>query len=302
MKKNISKDMDVRYNEIRKTKGTYMYLIKEKRELTPTVTKMVIDAPFIVKHAQVGQFVMIRVKKDGERIPLTIAETHKIKQTITIIFQVVGRSTYELNQLNEGDYLLDVAGPMGKPSELEGLKRVLLVGGGVGCAILYPIAEKLKALGAEIMTIIGFKNKSLIFLEDNFIDVSNRFELVTDDGSYGKKGLVTDVLKDVLKEDARYDKVIAIGPIMMMKAVSEITLTYHIPTVVSMNPIMVDGTGMCGGCRVQVGQDMKFACVDGPEFDGHLVDFDQARKRNERYTVKEKHDYEIVLNQGGDKS
>ena len=275
-----------------------MFLIREKTSLTPTVTRMTIEAPHVVKHAEVGQFVMIRVDKDGERIPLTIAEKNLKEGLLTIIFQVVGRSTYQLNQLNENDSILDVAGPMGKPSELEGLSRVLLVGGGVGCAILYPIAEKLHQLGTEVFTIIGFRNQSLVFLEDQFVRVSNRFNIVTDDGSYGKKGFVTDVLKCALGENITYDKVIAIGPIPMMKAVSDMTKDYHIPTVVSMNPIMVDGTGMCGGCRISVGGEIKFACVDGPEFDGHLVDFDAVIKRNRLYEDKEKKDYLDVC-QGG---
>jgi ferredoxin--NADP+ reductase len=275
-----------------------MFLIREKTSLTPTVTRMTIEAPHVVKHAEVGQFVMIRVDKDGERIPLTIAEKNLKEGLLTIIFQVVGRSTYQLNQLNENDSILDVAGPMGKPSELEGLSRVLLVGGGVGCAILYPIAEKLHQLGTEVYTIIGFRNQSLVFLEDQFVRVSNRFNIVTDDGSYGKKGFVTDVLKCALDENITYDKVIAIGPIPMMKAVCEMTKDYHIPTVVSMNPIMVDGTGMCGGCRISVGGQIKFACVDGPEFDGHLVDFDSVIKRNRLYEDKEKKDYLDVC-QGG---
>ena len=275
-----------------------MFLIREKISLTPTVTRMTIEAPHVVKHAEVGQFVMIRVDEDGERIPLTIAEKNLKEGLLTIIFQVVGRSTYQLNQLNENDSILDVAGPMGKPSELEGLSRVLLVGGGVGCAILYPIAEKLHQLGSEVYTIIGFRNQSMVFLEDQFVRVSNRFNVVTDDGSYGKKGFVTDVLKCALNENITYDKVIAIGPIPMMKAVSEMTKEYHIPTVVSMNPIMVDGTGMCGGCRISVGGEIKFACVDGPEFDGHLVDFDAVIKRNRLYEDKEKKDYLDVC-QGG---
>lgn len=275
-----------------------MFIIREKISLTPTVTRMTIEAPHVVKHAEVGQFVMIRVDEDGERIPLTIAEKNLKEGLLTIIFQVVGRSTYQLNQLNENDSILDVAGPMGKPSELEGLSRVLLVGGGVGCAILYPIAEKLHQLGSEVFTIIGFRNQSMVFLEDQFVRVSNRFNVVTDDGSYGKKGFVTDVLKCALNENIIYDKVIAIGPIPMMKAVSEMTKEYHIPTVVSMNPIMVDGTGMCGGCRISVGGEIKFACVDGPEFDGHLVDFDAVIKRNRLYEDKEKKDYLDVC-QGG---
>lgn len=272
-----------------------MFLIKEKRSLTPTVTQMKIDAPLVVKHAKVGQFVMIRVNKDGERIPLTIADKDAHLGTISIIFQVVGKSTFELNKLSEGDYIEDVAGPLGRASELDGLSRVLLVGGGVGCAILYPIANELKHKGTEIYTIIGFRNQSMVFLEDDFLAISNRYNIVTDDGSYGQKGLVTDVLKCALDEEIKYDKVIAIGPIPMMKAVANLTKMYNVPTIVSMNPIMVDGTGMCGGCRVQVGEQMKFACVDGPEFDGHQVDFDLAMKRNKLYHEKELADYQNVV-------
>lgn len=271
-----------------------MFLIKDKQSLTPTVTKMVIHAPLVTKHAKVGQFVMIRVDDSGERIPLTIAEKDEVNGTISIIFQVVGKSTYQLNQLQCGDYLTDLAGPLGKPSELEGLTRVLLIGGGVGCAILYPIALELKKNRTEIYTIIGFRNKDMVFLEEEFLTVSNRFNIVTDDGSYGKQGLVTDILKSALDEGVHYDEVIAIGPIPMMKAVSNLTKTYGIKTIVSMNPIMVDGTGMCGGCRIRVGEHMKFACVDGPEFDGHLVDFDLAMKRNALYRDKESMDYQNI--------
>ncbi len=272
-----------------------MFLIKEKKILTPYVTKMVIDAPHVVKHAKVGQFVMIRVDQEGERIPLTIANKDIEHGLLTIIFQVVGRSTYQLNQLNEGSYIEDVAGPLGKASELEGLNRVLLVGGGVGCAILYPIAEELKKLGSEIYTIIGFRNESMVFLEDEFLFISNRYNIVTDDGSKGEKGQVTDILRCALNEDVHYDKVISIGPIPMMKAVSDLTKVYNIPTVVSMNPIMVDGTGMCGGCRVLVDGKMKFACVDGPEFDAHQVDFDLAIKRNQLYREQENKSFETYL-------
>lgn len=271
-----------------------MFLIIEKKYLTPTVIKMIIDAPRVVKHAKVGQFVMIRTNDRGERIPLTIAEKDIIKGTLGIIFQVIGKSTYELSLLHEGDYIEDLAGPLGKPSELEGLKRVLLVGGGVGCAILYPIAQELKHKGTEIYTIIGFRNEAMVFLEDEFLAISNRYNIVTDDGSYGRKGLVTDVLKCALDEGVIYNEVIAIGPIPMMKAVSNLTKPYGIKTIVSMNPIMVDGTGMCGGCRVQVGEQMKFACVDGPELDGHLVDFDLAMKRNRLYSEKEHADYQDI--------
>ena len=286
------------YNEDRKTKGKRMFLIKEKKSLRETVTQMVIEAPHVTKHAQVGQFVMIRTNENSERIPLTIADKNIQNGTISIIFQIVGKSTYELNQLQVGDFILDVAGPLGKGSELEGLSRVLLIGGGVGCAILYPIAKELKDKNTEIYSIIGFRNQSLVFLEDEFMTISNRFNLLTDDGSYGEQGLVTDLLERALEEGIIYDKVIAIGPIPMMKAVSEMTKKYHIPTVVSMNPIMVDGTGMCGGCRIQVGGQMKFACVDGPEFDGHQVNFDLAIVRNSLYKEHEKLNYQDVLKKG----
>lgn len=272
-----------------------MYKILLKQTLSPTVTKMIIEAPWVAKHALPGQFVMLRVNQEGERIPLTIADFDRQKGTITIIFQVVGASTYLLNQLKENDDILDCAGPLGKKSELEGLKRVLLIGGGVGCAILYPIAKRLSELGVEIYTIIGFRQQALVFLEDDFLTYSNRFSLVTDDGSKGTKGFVTDVLKKALDEHISYDQVIAIGPLMMMKAVANMTRPYHIKTIVSMNPIMIDGTGMCGGCRVQVGDEMKFACVDGPEFDGHKVDFDLAIKRNNMYILTEKEKLNALL-------
>ncbi|MDY0074436.1 MAG: sulfide/dihydroorotate dehydrogenase-like FAD/NAD-binding protein [Acholeplasmataceae bacterium] len=272
-----------------------MYIIKEKKNLTETTTMMVIDAPHIVKHAKVGQFVMVRALDTSERIPLTIADKDKSKGFITIIFQVVGASTYELNQLNENDSIQDIVGPLGKPSELEGLERVLLIGGGVGCAILYPIAEQLRFQHAEIMTIIGFRTQSQIFLESEFINVSSRFSITTDDGSYGEKGRVTDLMIKLLEEDHAFDKVIAIGPIVMMKAVTEVAKRYHLPITVSMNPIMVDGTGMCGGCRVSVGGQMMFACVDGPEFDGMLVDYDMAIKRNQLYQKEENEAYQKMM-------
>ena len=275
-----------------------MYLIKEKTSLTPFVTKMTIEAPLITKHAKVGQFVMIRVEENGERIPLTLADFNKEDGTISIIFQVVGKTTYLLNQLHRGDSILDCAGPLGKPSELEGLKSVLLVGGGLGCAILYPIAKALHKQYTKITTIIGFKNQSFIFLEDEFKNISNETYLLTDDGSYGEKGFVTEQLKKILEHDQSYDEVIAIGPIPMMKAVAELTRPYHIKTIVSMNPIMVDGTGMCGGCRVKVDNNIKFACVDGPEFDGHLVNFDELQKRNQMYQEIEGKVYQDVCRGG----
>lgn len=274
-----------------------MYKICVKQALTPRVTLMEIEAPWIAKYANPGQFVMIRIHEDGERFPLTIADYNRDKKTITIIFQVVGASTYLLNKLNENDYILDCAGPLGKRSELDGLKRVLLIGGGVGCAILYPILKRLRSLGTEVYTIIGFKSEAFIFLEDEFLKYSNRFTLVTDDGSKGEKGFVTDILKKTLIEDNTYDQVITIGPLMMMKAVADITRPYNLKTIVSMNPIMVDGTGMCGGCRIKVGDDMKFACVDGPEFDGHLVDFDLAIKRNTMYLASEKEKLNAIMDE-----
>ena len=271
-----------------------MYKIVEKTMLTPHVTKMVIFAPYITKHAEVGQFVMIRVEEQGERIPLTLADFNREQQTITLIFQVVGRTTYLLNQLNEGDDLLDCAGPLGKPSHLDGLKKVLLVGGGLGCAILFPIAQKLSQNQTELTTIIGFKSQSFVFLENEFKHISHTFHVLTDDGSYGNKGFVTNALIDILNHDTTFDEVIAIGPIPMMKAVSEVTRPYGIKTIVSMNPVMVDGTGMCGGCRVKVDNKIQFACVDGPEFDGHLVNFDDVQKRNQMYKEQEDQAYKDI--------
>ena len=256
------------------------------------VYAMDIEAPLVIKHAEPGHFVMIRVNQNGERIPLTIADVNPTHETLTIIFQVVGATTYQLSQLNIGDRISDCLGPCGNATELEGLHRVILVGGGVGCAILYPIAKKLASMHTEVLTIIGFRDQSLVFLEDEFSRLSNRLITLTDDGSHGDKGLVTDALADVLSIDSRFDRIIAIGPIPMMKKVSDVTRPYEIKTIVSMNPIMVDGTGMCGGCRIKVGDQMKFACVDGPDFDGHQVDFDQLMKRNLAYRSFEKESYD----------
>ncbi|RJX24129.1 MAG: sulfide/dihydroorotate dehydrogenase-like FAD/NAD-binding protein [Acholeplasma sp.] len=272
-----------------------MFFIREKRRLAPTVFAMEIEAPLVIKHAEPGHFVMIRVDEDGERIPLTIADINHAHQTLTIIVQVVGATTYQLSKKNMGDTIADCLGPCGKKTELEGIKRAILIGGGVGCAILHPIAKKLSSMHAEILTIIGFRNQSLVILEDEFYSLSNRLLTMTDDGSYGEKGFVTEALKNVLKNDRNFDCIIAIGPIPMMKAVSEETRPYGIKTIVSMNPIMVDGTGMCGGCRIQVDGEMKFACVDGPDFDGHKVDFDGLMKRNKAYTSFEKNRYEAIL-------
>ncbi len=260
-----------------------MYTIVKKESLNPTVTRMVIDAPLIAKKAQPGQFVILRVDEDGERIPLTVADYDREAGTVTIIFQIVGATTEKLNHLNEGDCLCDFAGPLGTASHVEGLKKVAVIGGGVGCAIAYPVAKKLHELGAEVHSVVGFRNKDLVILEEEFRQVSDRYVIVTDDGSYGDKGLVTDALKSLIESGEQYDEVIAIGPLIMMKFVCKLTKEYDIKTVVSMNPIMIDGTGMCGGCRLTVGGETKFACVDGPDFDGHLVDFDEAMQRGAMY-------------------
>ncbi|MBQ8134525.1 MAG: sulfide/dihydroorotate dehydrogenase-like FAD/NAD-binding protein [Clostridia bacterium] len=273
-----------------------MYKIVRKKELNPTVTLMEIEAPLIAKKAEPGQFIIFRAKEDSERVPLTIADFDREKGTVTIIFQIVGGATMELNTLNEGDSLQDFVGPLGQPSETEGLKKVAVVGGGVGCAIAYPIAKKLHHLGCEVHSIVGFRNKDLVILEDEFKAVSSKLCMMTDDGSYGTKGLVTNALEELIKEGNQYDEVIAIGPVIMMKFVAQLTKKYDIKTIVSMNPIMIDGTGMCGGCRLTVGGETKFACVDGPDFDGHLVDFDEAMHRGTMYRDFESHAREASCN------
>ncbi len=260
-----------------------MYRIIKKERLNPTVTKMVVEAPLVAKKAKAGQFIILRVHEDGERIPLTIADYDRQAQTVTIIFQVVGRTTKLLDQLNEGDEILDFVGPLGKPSEVEDFKKVCVVGGGVGCAIAYPMAKALHENGAEVTVISGFRNKDLVILQDEFAAVSQHSYLVSDDGSTGTKGLVTNVLEELIEKGEQFDEVIAIGPLPMMKFVCLLTKKYGIKTIVSMNPIMIDGTGMCGCCRLSVGGEMKFACVDGPDFDGHLVDFDETMARNGAY-------------------
>ena len=266
-----------------------MYKILKKEELNPTVTRMVIDAPLIAKKAEPGQFVIFRAKEDSERIPLTVADYDRQAGTVTIIFQIVGYGTMELNTLNEGDSIHDLVGPLGRPSETEGLKKVAVVGGGVGCAIAYPVAKKLHENGCEVHSVVGFRNKDLVILEDEFNAVSDKVCMMTDDGSYGTKGLVTTALEQLIKEGNRYDEVIAIGPLIMMKFVCKLTKEYDIKTIVSMNPIMIDGTGMCGGCRITVGGETKFACVDGPDFDGHQIDFDEAMHRGTMYKEFEQH-------------
>ena len=273
-----------------------MYKIIRKENLNPTVTLMDIEAPYVARKAEPGQFIILRVDENGERIPLTIADYDREKGIITIIFQIVGATTIQLNSLNEGDYIHDFVGPLGVATHTEGLKKVAIVGGGVGCAIAYPIAKKLHNLGCEVHTIIGFRNKDLVILENEFDKVSDKLIVMTDDGSYGTQGVVTSSLKQLIESGENYDEVIAIGPLIMMKFVVETTKPHNIKTIVSMNPIMIDGTGMCGGCRLTVGGKTKFACVDGPDFDGFLVDFDEAISRSRSYTEFEKHAKEKACN------
>ena len=273
-----------------------MYKILEKKALNPTVTKMVVDAPLVAHKAQPGQFIIFRATEDGERIPLTIADYDREKGTVTIIFQIVGAGTMDLNALNEGDYIVDFVGPLGTPSHLDGLKKGAVVGGGVGCAIAYPTAKKLHELGAEVHSVVGFRSKDLVILEQEFEAVSNRVVKMSDDGSWGEKGLVTNALEALIKEGNQYDEVIAIGPLVMMKFVCKLTKEYGIKTTVSMNPIMIDGTGMCGGCRLTVGGKTKCAGVDGPDFDGHEVDFDEAMHRGSMYRDFEAHAREAECN------
>ena len=272
-----------------------MFRIIGKKALNPTVVRMDIEAPLIAKKAKAGQFIILRSDEQAERIPLTIADSDQVKGTVTIIFQIVGSATYKLNQLEVGDEIHDFVGPLGRASEIEGLKRVCVVGGGVGYAIAYPIAKALHEQGSEVVSIAGFRNRDLVLLVDEFKAVSD-LKLVSDDGSTGRKGLVTDVLREMLDQGEVFDEVIAIGPLVMMKFVCQLTKQYHIKTVVSMNPIMIDGTGMCGGCRLTVGNEIKFACVDGPDFDGALVDFDEAIARSKMYQEDEHHTYEKACN------
>ena len=273
-----------------------MFRIVNKKVLNPTVTLMDIEAPFVARKAEPGQFIILRCEDEGERIPLTVAGYDRDKGTVRIIFQIVGATTYKLNQLNVGDSIPDFVGPLGKPTETEGLKKVAVVGGGVGCAIALPVAQKLHEQGAEVHSIIGFRNKDLLILEDEFRTASTELRVMTDDGSYGTKGVVTAALEDLIKAGNQYDEVIAIGPLIMMKFVVKLTKQYNIKTVVSMNPIMIDGTGMCGCCRLTVGGKTKFACVDGPDFDGFEVDFDEAMQRGAAYKEFERHAYEDTCN------
>ena len=273
-----------------------MFEIVAKEALNPTVVRMTISAPLIARKAEPGQFVIVRAGENSERIPLTVADYNREEGTVTIIYQIVGAGTMGLNALAQGECLHDLCGPLGVATHTEGLKKVCIVGGGVGCAIAYPVAKKLHELGAEVHSVVGFRSKDLVILENEFRAVSNEMRLMTDDGSYGEKGLVTAALEKLISEGNEYDEVIAIGPLVMMKFVCQVTKKYGIKTVVSMNPIMIDGTGMCGGCRLTVGGETKFACVDGPDFDGHLVDWDLAVKRNQMYREFEMHKHEEACN------
>lgn len=267
-----------------------MFTIVKKRQLNSAVVMMEIEAPFIAKKAQAGQFIIFRVDEKGERIPLTIADYDREKGTVTIIFQTVGHATKQLACLEEGDAILDFVGPLGNPSHFGDVHKAAVIGGGVGCAIAYPQAKALHQMGVEVDMIAGFRSKDIVILEEEMQAVSNRLILTTDDGSYGVKGFVTNALQSLIDEGNQYDLVVAIGPIPMMKFVCAVTQPYGIKTIVSLNPIMIDGTGMCGGCRVTVGGETKFACVDGPDFDGHLVDFDELMRRNSIYKKQEMND------------
>ena len=273
-----------------------MYQIVSKKSLNPTVTQMEILAPFVAKKALAGQFIILRVDEDGERIPLTIAGYDRVKGTVKIIFQIVGASTEALNHKNVGDSIPDFVGPLGRPTHVDGLKKVCVVGGGVGCAIALPVAQALKQQGAEVTSIIGFRSKDLVILEEEFKAASKDFYMMTDDGSYGRQGNVCVPLKELLEKGEKFDEVITIGPLIMMKFVCATTKEYGVKTIASMNPIMIDGTGMCGGCRLTVGGKMKFACVDGPEFDGHEIDFDEAMSRSRTYAGFEAHERETTCN------
>lgn len=265
-----------------------MYRILKKETLSEQVKLMVIDAPLVAKKAQPGQFIILRVSEMGERIPLTIADYDAEAGTVTIIFQEVGKTTLQLGMLNEGDYILDFVGPLGMPSHFDSsFKKVAVIGGGLGTAIAYPQAKKLHSMGVEVTSIIGFRTKDLIILEKEVGAVSDKLIVMTDDGSNGNKGFVTDALKAKIEAGEKFDLVVAIGPLVMMKYVSQLTKQYGIKTIVSMNPVMIDGTGMCGGCRITVGGKTKFACVDGPDFDGHEVDFDEAMRRQGMYKKQE---------------
>ncbi len=277
-----------------------MYKILRKKSLNPTVTQMEIEAPLVAKKAKPGQFIILRVDADGERIPLTVAGTNAEEGSVKIIFQIVGATTEKLNHKQQGEFLQDFVGPLGVPTKTEGIKKVCIIGGGVGCAIAMPVAQAFQKLGADVTSIIGFRDKNLVILEDEFTACSNRMFLMTDDGSYGRHGNVTVPLKEMLEAGEKFDMIIAIGPLVMMKFVVLAAKPFGVPVTVSMNPIMIDGTGMCGGCRLTLNQDgkkvTKFACVDGPDFDGYEVDFDEAMSRGRMYAEYEHHAYESACN------
>lgn len=265
-----------------------MFKIVKKKVLNPTVSQIVVEAPYIAKKAEPGQFIILRIDEQGERIPFTIADFDREAGTVTVIFQIVGMTTERLNELNEGDYLLDFVGPLGVASQFDGVKSAAVIGGGLGTAIAYPQAKKLNAMGVRVDMINGFRNSDLVIIEDECKAACTNLYTMTDDGSNGNKGFVTAKLEELIKNGEKYDVVIAIGPLVMMRAVCELTKKYGIKTIVSMNPVMIDGTGMCGGCRITVGGETKFACVDGPDFDGHLVDFDQAIRRSKMFAKSER--------------
>lgn len=277
-----------------------MYKIISKRELNSSVVQLEIEAPLVAKKAKPGQFIILRATDDGERIPLTVAGTNPENGTVKIIFQIVGATTYTLNQKKVGEYISDFVGPLGNATELDGLKKVCIVGGGVGCAIAMPIAEELKKRGAEVVSIIGFRNKDIVILEDEFKKCSDKLFVMTDDGSYGRQGNVCVPLNEMLNNGEKFDTVITIGPLIMMKFVVGACKPYNVPVIVSMNPIMIDGTGMCGGCRLTLVDGdkkiTKFACVDGPDFDGYKIDFDEAMSRGRTYLDFEKHAYTDACN------
>ncbi|MBE6564183.1 MAG: sulfide/dihydroorotate dehydrogenase-like FAD/NAD-binding protein [Ruminococcaceae bacterium] len=277
-----------------------MYKVIRRKVLNPTVTQLEIEAPLVARKAKPGQFIILRVDEESERIPLTVAGCSPSEGTVKIIFQIVGSTTERLNHKMEGDFLQDFVGPLGVASHLDGLKKVCIVGGGVGCAIAMPIAEELHRLGADVTSVIGFRNRDLVILEEEFTACSDRLHIMTDDGSYGRHGNVTLPLKEMLESGERFDAIIAIGPLIMMKFVVQTARPFDIPVTVSMNPIMIDGTGMCGGCRLTLTQDgrkvTKFACVDGPDFNGYEVDFDEAMSRGRMYAEHERHAYEATCN------
>ena len=273
-----------------------MNRILEREALNPTVTRLKVEAPLIARKAEPGQFVILRTDENGERIPLTVADFDREEGSVTVIFQVVGATTEKLNHLQPGDRLHDFVGPLGRATRTEGLRKVAVVGGGVGCAIAYPVTKKLHEQGCEVHAIVGFRSRDLVILEKEFRQSSSRFVPMSDDGSWGEKGLVTDALRKLIESGEQYDEVITIGPLIMMKFVCKLTKEFGVKTVASMNPIMIDGTGMCGGCRLTVGGKMRFACVDGPEFDGHEIDFDEAMARNAAYRDFERHAYEETCN------